>query len=49
MAPSSQELEPPQKPGRFMDAVNQKFNDFYEKRELNSDSEESSLKAAYTM
>jgi hypothetical protein len=33
----------------LMDAVNQKFNDFYEKRELNSDSEESSLKAAYTM
>jgi len=32
-----------------MDVVNQKFNDFYDKRELSSDSEESSLKAAYTM
>ena len=33
----------------LMDVVNQKFNDFYDKRELSSDSEESSLKAAYTM
>jgi hypothetical protein len=33
----------------LMDAVNQKFNDFYEKREISSETEESSLKAAYTM
>ena len=33
----------------LMEAVNHKFTEFYEKRELSSDSEESSLKAAYTM
>jgi hypothetical protein len=33
----------------LMEAVNLRFNDFYEKREISSETEESSLKAAYTM